>query len=76
MSVHRNILGATFHKFMLKNIGGSEKFRDKQTFFYNKLREHHKKTHRGEKKVVVSRFNLVETVSEIVVYLLMSEPLV
>jgi len=69
MSAHRNILGATFHKFMLKNIGGSEKFRDKQTFFYNRLREHHKKTHRGDKKVLVSRFNLVESVSGLLLVL-------
>lgn len=64
-SAHRNILGATFHKFMLKNIGGSEKFAEKQKFFYSELKQHHHQqdaSNRSRRTITVSRFNLVETV--------------
>ena len=64
VSPHREILGATFHKFVLRNIGGSEKFQDKQNFFYSKLREHHHRQNRSEKKVLVHRADLLESVRE------------
>lgn len=60
-SPHREILAATFYKFVLKNIGGSEKFQDKQTFFYSKLREHHNRQSRGDKRVVINRADLLES---------------
>ena len=61
-SPSREILAATFHKFVLKNIGGSEKFQDKRNFFYSQLREHHIKQSRSDKRVVVSRIDLLESV--------------
>lgn len=33
-SKDRNVIAATFTHFLLKNIGGSETFKDKQDFFY------------------------------------------
>ena len=67
VSPHRDILAATFHKFVLKNIGGSEKFQDKQNFFYSKLKEHHNRQSRNDKRVVVNRDNLLESVRKITV---------
>ncbi|XP_035684601.1 apoptosis-resistant E3 ubiquitin protein ligase 1-like isoform X1 [Branchiostoma floridae] len=39
----RNVLAATFSQFLLKNIGGSETFSDKQDFFYREVRKSHSK---------------------------------
>lgn len=36
-SKDRNIIAATFTHFLLKNIGGSETFKDKQDFFYHEV---------------------------------------
>ncbi|CAI9739768.1 apoptosis-resistant E3 ubiquitin protein ligase 1-like [Octopus vulgaris] len=42
----RNIIAATFTSFLLKNIGGSETFQDKQNFFNHEIRQlHHKRAH-------------------------------
>ncbi len=53
--------------FVSENIsvfsGGSEKFQDKQTFFYNELKKHHSKHCRNDLRVVVSRYNVLESVS-------------
>ena len=35
----RNIVVATFAKFLLKNIGGSENFEDKKCHFYRELKK-------------------------------------
>lgn len=37
-SKERNVIAATFTHFLLKNIGGSETFKDKQDFFYHEVR--------------------------------------
>lgn len=68
VSPSREILGATFHKFVLKNIGGSENFQDKRDFFYSRLREHHNivdHESRGRKRVVVSRKDLLNSVCSV-----------
>lgn len=36
-SKDRNVITATFTHFLLKNIGGSETFKDKQDFFYHEV---------------------------------------
>lgn len=36
-SKDRDIIAATFTHFLLKNIGGSETFKDKQDFFYHEV---------------------------------------
>ncbi|ESO94312.1 hypothetical protein LOTGIDRAFT_215855 [Lottia gigantea] len=42
----RNVIAATFTSFLLKNIGGSETFLDKQTFFHHEVRQiHSRKAH-------------------------------
>ncbi|XP_064603718.1 apoptosis-resistant E3 ubiquitin protein ligase 1-like [Liolophura sinensis] len=44
----RNIIAATFTNFLLKNIGGSETFQDKQGFFQHEIRQLHiKRKHSG-----------------------------
>ena len=42
--------------------GGSEKFQDKQAFFYSELKSHHLKQSRHEIAVKVDRFELLESV--------------
>lgn len=37
LSKDRNVIAATFTHFLLKNIGGSETFKDKQDFFYHEV---------------------------------------
>ena len=39
----RNIIAATYFKFLLENIGGSETLKDKIDFFNHKLRDEHPK---------------------------------
>lgn len=57
----RNIIAACFTNFLLKNIGGSETFKDKQEFFYHKIRQFHSKRCHDRLTVKVSRWNLLET---------------
>ncbi len=45
------------------HAGGSEKFQDKQTFFYTELKKHHSKYSRNDLRVVISRYKLLESVS-------------
>ena len=33
----RNLIASTFTHFLIKNIGGSETFKDKQDFFYHEV---------------------------------------
>ena len=63
ISPHREILGATFYKFVLENIGGSEKFEDKKAFFHQRLRQHHfQHMTRNFKRVFIDREQLLESV--------------
>ncbi|KAK4320602.1 hypothetical protein Pmani_008539 [Petrolisthes manimaculis] len=58
---HRNVVAATFTQFMLKNIGGSETFRDKQDHFYHEVRKFHSKRPHDRIQVCVSRDRLLES---------------
>ncbi|XP_045123430.1 apoptosis-resistant E3 ubiquitin protein ligase 1-like isoform X2 [Portunus trituberculatus] len=57
----RNVVAATFTQFMLKNIGGSETFKDKQDHFYHEVRKFHSKRMHDRIPVSVSRERLLET---------------
>ncbi|GAB1610051.1 apoptosis-resistant E3 ubiquitin protein ligase 1-like [Argonauta hians] len=57
----RNIVAATFTNFLLKNIGGSETFQDKQNFFNHEIRQlHHKRAH-DRLNLKINRFNLLQS---------------
>ena len=43
--------------------GGSEKFQDKQNYFYQEVKKLYSKQNRSDQKVVVMRSNLLESVS-------------
>ncbi|XP_066279414.1 apoptosis-resistant E3 ubiquitin protein ligase 1-like isoform X2 [Branchiostoma lanceolatum] len=49
----RNVLAATFSQFLLKNIGGSETFSDKQGFFYREVRKFHCKKATSSSNILV-----------------------
>ncbi|KAI8484372.1 Apoptosis-resistant E3 ubiquitin protein ligase 1 [Branchiostoma belcheri] len=59
----RNVLAATFSQFLLKNIGGSETFSDKQEFFYREVRKSHckKATWSSNVMVKVNRRDLLDS---------------
>lgn len=63
ISHYRDIIAATFTLFLLKNIGGSETFADKQDFFYHEVRKHHQKYYHEKLSVKVQRSKLLETVN-------------
>ncbi|KAB7501804.1 Apoptosis-resistant E3 ubiquitin protein ligase 1 [Armadillidium nasatum] len=57
----RNVVCATFSQFMLKNIGGSETFKDKQEHFYHELRRLHSRRPHDRLPFTVSRQKLLES---------------
>uniref|UniRef100_A0A8C1Y925 HECT-type E3 ubiquitin transferase n=1 Tax=Cyprinus carpio TaxID=7962 RepID=A0A8C1Y925_CYPCA len=57
----RNIMAATFIRFLHKNIGGSETFQDKVTFFQRELRHIHSKRPRTKTCLKVNRLSLLES---------------
>lgn len=59
----RDVIAATFTLFLLKNIGGSETFADKQDFFYHEVRKHHQKHYHEKLTLKVQREKLLESVS-------------
>ncbi|XP_014226475.1 apoptosis-resistant E3 ubiquitin protein ligase 1 isoform X1 [Trichogramma pretiosum] len=61
ISHYRDIIAATFTLFLLKNIGGSETFADKQDFFYHEVRKHHQKHYHEKLSMKVQRDRLLET---------------
>ena len=63
ISLYRDIIAATFTLFLLKNIGGSETFADKQDFFYHEVRKHHQKHYHEKLSMKVQRDKLLESVS-------------
>lgn len=63
ISVYRDIIAATFTLFLLKNIGGSETFADKQDFFYHEVRKRHQKHYHEKLPMKVQRDKLLESVS-------------
>ncbi|RXN24409.1 apoptosis-resistant E3 ubiquitin ligase 1 [Labeo rohita] len=58
----RNIMAATFIRFLHKNIGGSETFQDKVNFFQRELRHIHSKRPRTKTCLKISRHSLLESV--------------
>ncbi|KAG8182939.1 hypothetical protein JTE90_010568 [Oedothorax gibbosus] len=61
ISNDRNIIAATFTQFLLKNIGGSETFQDKQDFFHRKVRKFHQKHFHDKIILKISRDTLLES---------------
>ncbi|XP_014210245.1 apoptosis-resistant E3 ubiquitin protein ligase 1 isoform X2 [Copidosoma floridanum] len=61
ISHYRDIIAATFTLFLLKNIGGSETFADKQDFFYHEVRKHHQKHYHEKLSMKVQRDKLLES---------------
>lgn len=61
MSRDRNVIAATFTHFLLKNIGGSETFKDKQEFFYHEVRRFHHKHFHEKLSMKVNREKLLES---------------
>lgn len=57
----RNVIAATFTHFLLKNIGGSETFKDKQDFFYHEVRKFHQKHHHEKIQIKIHRDKILES---------------
>ncbi|KAI1295618.1 Apoptosis-resistant E3 ubiquitin protein ligase 1 [Halotydeus destructor] len=57
----RGVIVATFTQFLLKNIGGSETFKDKQDFFYHEIRKLHQKHFHDRTLIKVQRDRLLES---------------
>ncbi|XP_075250288.1 apoptosis-resistant E3 ubiquitin protein ligase 1-like isoform X2 [Convolutriloba macropyga] len=62
----RNVLAASFVRKMLKNIGGSESFKDKRQFFKDKLERHchrneHSTGHSTTQSLTIKRESLVDS---------------
>ncbi|KAL5008817.1 hypothetical protein ScPMuIL_014398 [Solemya velum] len=57
----RSIIAATFTNFLLKNIGGSETFQDKQTFFNHEVRHLHSKRNHENVSIKIDRSRLLYT---------------
>ncbi|XP_032592296.1 apoptosis-resistant E3 ubiquitin protein ligase 1 isoform X6 [Drosophila grimshawi] len=60
-SKDRNIIAATFTHFLLKNIGGSETFKDKQDFFYHEVRKFHASYYHEKMALKVNREKILES---------------
>ncbi|MBN3299260.1 AREL1 ligase, partial [Amia calva] len=57
----RNIMAATFIRFLHKNIGGSETFQDKVSFFQRELRHLHSKRPRTKTCLKISRHTILDS---------------
>lgn len=57
----RNIMAATFIRFLHKNIGGSETFQDKVNFFQRELRHIHSKRPRTKTCLKISRHSILDS---------------
>ncbi|ODN02096.1 Apoptosis-resistant E3 ubiquitin protein ligase 1, partial [Orchesella cincta] len=55
------IVVATFTHFLLRNIGGSETFNDKQEHFFKELRDIHRKHPRDKLTLKITRENIIES---------------
>lgn len=60
-SKDRNVIAATFTHFLLKNIGGSETFQDKQDFFYHEVRKFHANYYHEKLSLKVHRDRILES---------------
>ncbi|XP_074038051.1 apoptosis-resistant E3 ubiquitin protein ligase 1 isoform X1 [Leptinotarsa decemlineata] len=61
VSRERNVVAATFAQFLLKNMGGSETFKDKQDFFYHEVRKYHQKHYHEKLSMKVNREKLLDS---------------
>uniref|UniRef100_A0A4W5KBD6 Apoptosis-resistant E3 ubiquitin protein ligase 1 n=1 Tax=Hucho hucho TaxID=62062 RepID=A0A4W5KBD6_9TELE len=57
----RNIMAATFIRFLHKNIGGSETFQDKVSFFQRELRHIHSKRPRTKTCLKITRHCILDS---------------
>ncbi|XP_064183772.1 apoptosis-resistant E3 ubiquitin protein ligase 1 isoform X2 [Anguilla rostrata] len=57
----RNIMAATFIRFLHKNIGGSETFQDKVSFFQRELRHMHSKRPRTKTCLKITRHTILDS---------------
>ncbi|XP_034050837.1 apoptosis-resistant E3 ubiquitin protein ligase 1 isoform X2 [Thalassophryne amazonica] len=57
----RNIMAATFIRFLHKNIGGSETFQDKVNFFQRELRHIHSKKPRTKTCLKIARHSVLDS---------------
>ncbi|XP_077586698.1 apoptosis-resistant E3 ubiquitin protein ligase 1 [Stigmatopora nigra] len=57
----RNIMAATFIRFLHKNIGGSETFQDKVNFFQRELRHLHSKKPRTKTSLKIIRHSILDS---------------
>ncbi|KAL3873875.1 hypothetical protein ACJMK2_036958 [Sinanodonta woodiana] len=57
----RNIIAATFTKFLLRNIGGSETFQDKQSFFQHEVRTLHQRRSHTSLSIKIDRSRLLHS---------------
>ncbi|CRK94157.1 CLUMA_CG007676, isoform A [Clunio marinus] len=60
-SKDRNLIAATFTHFLIKNIGGSETFKDKQDFFYHEVRKFHSNCYHEKLALKVQRERILES---------------
>ncbi|XP_028409718.1 LOW QUALITY PROTEIN: apoptosis-resistant E3 ubiquitin protein ligase 1-like [Dendronephthya gigantea] len=63
-SAKRDLIIATFARYLLRNIGGAESFQDKRRFFYKALQSHHSKNRSTQTKyvtVVIDRGNILDS---------------
>ncbi|KAK7575646.1 hypothetical protein V9T40_011932 [Parthenolecanium corni] len=58
---NRNVIAASFTKFLLSNIGGSETFTEKQYFFYYEVRRFHLKHKHEPITIKINRQNLLKS---------------
>lgn len=57
----RDVIAATFTQYLLKNIGGSETFKDKLEFFYGEVRKLHQKHYHDKLQLRVARDKILES---------------
>jgi apoptosis-resistant E3 ubiquitin protein ligase 1 len=60
-SKDRGLIAATFTHFLIKNIGGSETFKDKQDFFYHEVRKFHTNCYHEKLSLKVQREKILES---------------
>lgn len=61
VSPERDVIAATFTQFLLKNIGGSETFKDKLEFFYHEVRKLHQKHFHDKLQLKIARDKILES---------------
>ena len=68
-----HLLAAMFTHYLLRNIGGSETFGDKQEFFYQEMRKYHRKKAQGQLQLRVDREKLLQSSMKAVKYFSVSD---